>query len=145
MKVAHNVKVNVFCHEGEDDCAILGKLLELFPFEIKKQLKKTRTTSHDDRHIDIFEVELIKDKEINAFFEFLVSKLSSEQKELLIKQINTRLDAELNFFLRLDKSKLLGGEYVITDSGNCFHVKILLAAYPKKREAGVELVKGIFE
>ena len=144
MKIAHNIKVSVFCKENEDEKVILDNLLALFPFEIKKQLKKTKATSHDELPIMIFEVELVRDREIKEFLDFLKGKLSDEQKELLIKQLNTRLDEELNFFIRLDKEKLFNGEYWITDEGNCYHIKILLAAYPKKREAGEEIIRKVF-
>ena len=99
---------------------------------------------HDERQIQIFEVDLEKDSEIREFLDFLVSKLNSDQKKLLLKQIHSRLDEELNFFLRLDKEKLINGEYWITDSGNCYHIKILLAVYPKKRAKGIEIIRKIF-
>lgn len=144
MKLAHNIKASVFSYQGEDEQAILEKLLAMFPFEIKKQLKKTKATTHDDLPILIFEVELVKEREVNGFLNFLVEKLSKDQKELLVKQMRTRLDNELNFFLRLDKEKLMNGEYWITDSGNCYHIKILLAAYPKKKEVGEMIIRKIF-
>ena len=54
-------------------------------------------------------------------------------------------DDDLNFFLRLEKPKLFNHEYWITDSGDCMHIKINLAAFPKKKEKAAPLIKEIFK
>jgi len=46
------------------------------------------------------------------------------------------------FFIRLDKAKLLEEDaFWITDCGNCFHIKITLASFPKTRDAALKVVQ----
>ncbi len=76
--------------------------------------------------------------------ENLAKALSAEQKELLVRQAESRLDKDLYFYIRLDKSKLIEtGKYWITDDGNCYHIKIALAAFPRKRDVAVELLTSL--
>ncbi|HHE36835.1 MAG TPA: hypothetical protein ENL16_03405, partial [Candidatus Woesearchaeota archaeon] len=89
------------------------------------------------------EVELKKEKHTNAFLKSLKQKLNSQQKSVLVKQEN-RLDDECNFFIRLDKHKLLNDEYWITDSGDCYHVRISIAAFPKNKESARKVVEQVF-
>ena len=57
----------------------------------------------------------------------------------ILKQIESRLDEELNFFLRLDKEKWVNEkEMKLTDSGKCFHIKISVAAFPKNMDIAIE-------
>ena len=121
-------------HDDNEEI-IKRKLLVLIPFDMEKekiQLKETNAAGSNQSEIKIFEIELKKDRHINEFLENLNNKLDIEQKELLIRQINSRLDNDLNFFIRLDKEKLLNDNLCITDSGNCFHIRIYLAAFPAK-------------
>ena len=72
-----------------------------------------------------------------------MDNLSLEQKMILIEQLQSRLDNHLHFYIRLDKDRILCNEYLLTDYGNCFHIKISIAAYPHKREIAEEIVKKI--
>jgi len=141
MRYVHELNVNVFCKEWEDEKKILEKLFALFPFEIKKQFKHETALGFFDKPIRIFQVILIKNNEINLFLNDLFGKLSKEQKELLISQIESRLDNGLNFFIRFDKDKLLKEDILgITDEGNCYHLKMSIAAFPKKREVAKKII-----
>jgi RNA binding exosome subunit len=42
------------------------------------------------------------------------------------------------------KQKLLNNELWITDCGECFHIRISIAAFPKKKEVALEVIKKIF-
>ncbi|MBI2129220.1 hypothetical protein HYU07_03185 [Candidatus Woesearchaeota archaeon] len=148
MKLANSVKISVFAKEREDPEKILSKLISLIPFKIEEEkitLNKQNAAGFNERIIKIFEVTLIKDRHINGFLEFLNSKLTQDQKELLMQQADSRTDEDLNFFIRLDKEKLFNDEFCITDSGNCYHIKISLAVFPKKKENSLAVIKEIFK
>jgi len=149
MKYAHLIKIDVFSKEGEDEDVITKRLLSLIPFSIEKQkikLEKSKAEGFGDKSINIFEITLTKDSHINQFLKNLKEKLADEQKKIILKQAESRLDEDLNFFLRLDKEKLINEDMLwITDSGNCFHIKISIAAFPKKRDVGLEIVKNLFK
>jgi len=149
-KTAHQIKVKVFSYEkfNEDDNLILGSFLKLFPFNLEDEkigLNKTNAIGLNDKKITIFEVTLSKEKHCNRFLENLSNKIDSNEKNNIISQLESRLDDNLDFFLRFDKNEYINnGKLVLTDSGNCFHIEISVAAFPKKREIVLEIVKGIF-
>ena len=150
MKIAHQIKIKVFSYEknNEDEKLILDKFLQLFPFNLeyeKVNLKKTYAEGFHGTKITIFEVTLVKERHTNQFIENLTKNLDAEQKKLILSQIESRLDNHLDLFLRFDKKEYLeNNKLMLTDSGNCFHMKISIAAFPKNRELGLNLVKYIF-
>jgi RNA binding exosome subunit len=146
MKLANNINVTVFIKPEEDENSLKHKFLELFPFNLEEEkvlLKKSKATGFNQKEIIIYEVELDKDKHTNLFLKNLKENLDEQQRIMLIRQ-EDRLDERLNFFLRLDKESLLQGQYEITDCGECFHIKIGVAAFPRKREVALGIVKKIF-
>ncbi len=144
MKYAHNVKLSVFSHEDEDSAKIEQALRNLVPFDLEDKrisVNKTIATGAKDNKIFIFEIFLEKQSHVSKFISNLLSNLSEDQKDLLMRQSGSRLDSELNFFIRLNKTILLDQDlWQITESGNCFHIRITIAAYPAKRDAGLVVV-----
>lgn len=149
MKIAHSVKITVFVKEGEDESGIRKKLLELLPFDIsseKIELKRETARGFNEKLIIILGILLEKDRHIDSFLENLIKNLSSETKELILKQAESRMDNSCNFFLRFDKEKLLKeNELYLTDAGSCFHIKINVAAYPNKKEVALEIIRKLFK
>jgi RNA-binding protein len=145
MKTCHSVIISVYCKPEEDENTILDKLERLVPFKLENQLHREKVSTFFDRKILVVTASIVKQKEITEFIDHLTHILTSEQQELLINQAESRLDDNLNFFLRLDKKKLVfEDKYWITDGGDCIHIKMNLASYPKKREKGLEIVRAIF-
>lgn len=149
MKFAHTIKVSVFAYSEEDENKIKEALLSLFPFDLEKEkisLTEETATGFEEKKIIIYSVVLNKEKHTNLFLKNLTKTFSEEQKSLLLRQKN-RLDDELDFFIRLDKKKIVSEnpEYWITDSGDCFHIKISVAAFPAKKEAAYKVIEKIFE
>jgi len=149
MKLCHTIKTSVFCREEEDEENILNCFLQLFPFNTEKEkimLKKTKVKGFKEKIITIFEINLEKNRHINSFLKFLNEKLNNSQKELILRQLNSRLDNDLNLFLRFDKDKLLKEDRLwLTDRGSCFHIKIAIAAFPKKKEIAQKIIRKIFK
>ena len=150
MKIAHQIKIKVFSYgkNNEDEKLILDKFLQLFPFDLKDQkieLKKTYAEGFHENKITIFEVILTKEKHISKFLENLMENIDEEQKKLILEQLESRLDDDIDFFLRFDKDEYSKNDkLILTDSGNCFHIEISVAAFPKKREIGLRIIKEIF-
>ena len=146
--LAHTICITVFCKPEEDIGLITEKLLFLAPFDLKKEkikLKKRTAVGFNNRKIIILEVYLKKESHTNLFLTHLVKKLTDEQKLLIKKQAESRIDDELNLFLRLDKIRLINeNKLLLTDKGDCFHIKIKIAAFPHKREAALKIIDKIF-
>lgn len=147
-KFANCIWISVFAKEDEPREEIEKALRELAGLDIEKEkIKfscKTAIGFHEKK-IKIMEIVLEKNRHINDFLKSLASNLNQEQKELLQRQADSRLDDDFNFFLRLDKEKLLCREYWITETGNCYHIKMSIACFPKKRENALAAIKQIFK
>ncbi len=90
------------------------------------------------------ELSLSKEKHINLFLDKLKNELGTDVCSLIAEQEN-RVDENCNLFIRLDLDELQKGNFVLTDSGNCVHIKIKLATYPNKKEIALKVVKEIFK
>lgn len=146
MKVAHSIKISVFTKPEDDKEKIKKGLLSLVPFDIEKEgvfLEEKKAQGFDDREIVIYTIALKKDRHIREFTNSLFSRLDDRQKQLLKRQTESRVDDDCNFFIRLDKEKLLDGGLLVTDSGNCYHVKIQIAAFPSRKEAAVKAAEAL--
>ena len=147
MKRVHNIRATVFSKEEENSQQIKQKLVELFPFDLEKEkikVNETTATGFQEKRIKIFEVELSKEKTINLFLKKMLEKLSPIQKRTLAGQKESRLDNELYFFIRLDKERMFNDEWGLTDGGNCYHIRLKIAAYPSNREKALQAIDELF-
>jgi len=150
MKYAHFIQAKVFSCEKDNDNEklIIEKILQLFPFNLKDekiQLKRTVALGFDKKEIAVLEIGLSKERHTTKFLENLADKLDVEQKKIILAQTESRLDRNLDFFLRLDQDEFLKHDkMVLTDSGKCFHIRISLAAFPKKRQNAIRIINKIF-
>ena len=86
-----------------------------------------------------------KTRHIRQFIKNLNSILTKDQKELILKQKESRLDSENHFFIRFDKEKLTKNKQLeITDKGNCYHLKLSIAAFPTTRQNSLKIIDDIF-
>ncbi|MBN1503402.1 hypothetical protein JW930_07725 [Candidatus Woesearchaeota archaeon] len=143
MKYAHNIEMRVFCKEDDDEEQIIKIIHSLFPFDFEKErieFQSEKVVTFEKKKIKIFKVFIKKERHTSKFLKNFFSQFTPDQKDLLKKQLSSRLDERLHFYIRLDKPKLLQGGYWITDAGDCFHFNICIAAYPHKREVAQKIV-----
>ncbi len=123
----------------------IKKLVPL-DFETEKlSIIEESLESFENKKIKKFSLKIEKESHTNTFLKSLNEHLKPEQKQKILEQAESRLDEELCFFIRLDKFKLLHDEYWLTDSGDCFHIKMGIAAFPRKKEAALKVVEEIFK
>jgi len=147
MRWAHRATITAFGKPEEDVEAIKEGIIALVPFNLEEAKVKLeiQNTEGFERQIKIFTIILTKESHTNDFLQFLLDKLSKEQKEMLAAQAETRLDAEFDFFMRFEKDAWIKDrELLLTDTGNCYHIKLSLATFPKKKENALQLVERIF-
>ncbi len=148
MKLAHKVSLRVFVKPEEDEQTIKNTFLNLLPFDIedeKIELIRQTATGFEEKTIIVYSIVLTKDRHIRYFINNLTANLSNEQKSLLLRQAESRLDNNNNFYIRLDKQKLNKRIFYITDKGNCFHIKISLACFPNTKEAALKILRQLLE
>jgi RNA-binding protein len=147
--ISHQIKVTVFVKGEEDFDKIKNGLLELFPFNLEEEklaINENIVEGFDEKKIKILEVVIDKERHTKGFIENLLKNLSNETKEVILRQAESRLDNEMMFYMRFSKEKWLNEKTLwLTDQGNCFHIKMSLAAFPKKREKALELIQKVFK
>jgi RNA binding exosome subunit len=148
MKLVNNVNVRVFCRADEYEQIILDGLYKVIGFnslvldDEKLVIKKSVVSGFDDK-IKIFEFYIDKQRHIKLFLKNLNNNLSDANKKDLLLQYN-RLDDNLDFFLRLSKPLIFKDSFILTDSGDCFHIKLNLAVFPTSKVLAKEKLKEIF-
>lgn len=148
MKYAHSIKLTVFSYEHENSGKILDSFLRFFPFNLEENkimLVKRNATGFNDSKIGIYEITLAKANLINQFLDFVLGNLDEVQKGTLIRQAESRLDENLDFFIRFDKEVWINNNKLeLTDSGKCFHLKMSIAAFPRKLEVTLKAINDLF-
>ncbi len=149
MKAVHKAVLTVFAKQDEESSKIRQALASLVPFNLEKEKIKTQQQTakgFEEKKIQIFTIELAQTRHANEFVKSLLKALKQEQKELLLRQAESRLDDDLNFFIRLDKQKYIEKkEFYITDSGDCFHIRLSIAAFPSNREKALETIEKLLK
>ncbi len=149
MKLFHSIKTTVFSKSDENKNNIETGLKKLFPFDLNKEkikIKEEKVKAFDDKIILILSIIIKKQKLINEFLTFLFEKMNKMQKEQILEELNTRIDDELYFYLRIDKTSWIDKRKIfITEKGNCYHLKFKIAAYPSKKETAIILLKDFIE
>ncbi len=149
MKYAHLIKLAVYSYEYENSEPILDAFLNFFPFNLADNqiyLKRKDAAGFNDKKIGIFEIILVKNNLINDFLKNMLNNLDESQKNQILQQIGSGLDKNLDFFLRFGKESWIKEKrLILTDSGKCFHIKISIAAFPKKREVALSVVRDLLK
>jgi RNA binding exosome subunit len=142
MKLAHTISISVFVRADDDEEKLKEALLSLVPLDLEKEkLTLSRTVAQGfENRIVILELALEKERHTNKVIDALIRRLSSDQKKLILIQEN-RLDEDCCFYLRFNKKALLDNKLELTDSGDCFHVKMTIAAFPKRKESARKVVE----
>ena len=149
MKQVNNIQIRVFCKKEEDEKKIIEGIYNIINFsedEIikeKLEIKKTEAKGFDEK-IKIFEFYAEKDRHTNHILKQLNEKLTNADKERLREQEN-RLDDNLDFYIRLSKPLILENSFELTETGDCYHIKINIAAYPKHKDKGLDMIKEMFK
>jgi RNA binding exosome subunit len=147
MMLANSIKISVFSKPEEDFEKMKDSLLNFFPFNLKEEkipIKEIVAKGFDDKKIRILEVLLKKATHTNALIKKFQEIFSQEQKNKLLEEEN-RIDDNCDFYFRLNKKDFLEEKYELTDSGDCFHIKINVASFPKKKEAARKVLEKIFK
>ena len=150
MKLAHNVRINVFAYSEERE-EIKNSLLSLCPqlvlddidkkkIKISEQVMKGKRQGEED--IIIYSLTLENAKHCTEFIKKLLNNIKDENTH---NKLCKRIDESCKCYIRLDKKSLVNGEYKLIFGDGCFHIKIALAAFPKKKKKAEELVGKVIE
>jgi RNA binding exosome subunit len=147
MELVNAVDLRVFILPEDNPDDVRKAFLEFFPFSLAEEkipLEEQRATGFNERKITILKATLLKKSHIRAFLKSLLAKLTPDQKAYLLSQKHSRLDEQLKFFIRIDKPTLLNEKrHFITEKGECFHITLSIASYPRSRDKALKAVEQL--
>ncbi len=139
----NNLEVSVFAYEGEKE-KVKEALLKIFPFNPEKYLQEKKALGFNEKPIYVFSVYLKRRSLAGKTLKYIINKISDADKVFILNTLESRLSENLHFHFRLDKESWIKGITKITDKGNCFHFKVSILAFPKKRELALNELKDMF-
>lgn len=149
MKFFHNIKLSVIIKPEESNFTE-SKVKELFEkvsgLDLSKdkiKFNKEIVEGFDQRKISIYSIELIKENHTNRFIDSILLQIGKKQITKILEQLDSRVDENLKFYLRLDKNKILDNIYEVIESGNCLHITMSVAAFPKNIVVAKSIVSKV--
>lgn len=151
MKTFHHITLREFVkeYEGEDLEQQKEFLLSLIPLQnVKKEdwpkIKVEKNLRHDNfTPIYVLELRLEKQALIEKFLSQVFENLGEEQMADWRKYLY--VDEESMCFLRLEKPALQQGKYILTTSGDCVHIRMLIAAYPANAKNAKKIISAYLD
>lgn len=144
MKLANSIEITVFSYHGERSDLISEGIARLLPFSLAGEkiiIEKTTSSGFNEKSITIFRLVLVKEVHTSKFLKNILGLLSADDKAALMSQLDSRIDEDLNFYLRIAKNEWIQSrKLMLTDSGKCYHVKVGVAAFPRKRENAINAI-----
>jgi hypothetical protein len=136
-KLIHSVQINVLEKNHEAIQAIKDLYHQLIPLDYSKEdieIDHERLQGFNQKTIHSLTLKTTKHKHNIKLLNTIFTNLPDTSIRRIIDQIESRVNHEGNLYIRLDKSSLLSDTYDLIDHGDCFHIKIKLAAFPANRE-----------
>mgnify|MGYP001495793528 CR=1 FL=1 len=137
MRYFHSVRIRVF--SSQDNAKEALAWLTGLDFEKEKIVVEEKVaTGLNEQPIHILSLHLEKQRRVRTCTELLHKRI--KEKATLLQQLSSRLDDNLDFFLRFEKTDVFAKKLKLTDTGDCFHLKLSVAAFPKSKKRALELL-----
>lgn len=143
-----NIHISVFAKTEKDVKAATAGLEEFLTPEVasKEGIIESSKTDGFSEEITILKTVLNKKRDIRKVMEFLMDNLGEKEKKILSSQASSRLDEENTFFFRLDRESWINSkEMKLVAKGDCFHWKLSIITYPRKREAAIKAIQELMQ
>lgn len=150
MKYLHNLEIKVFS-KNEPENLIEKGFDFITPFDFQKEnlkidIKEYKSDSENQNvePIKINSLFIDKQRFLSEFIKHIRKLFNSEQKKRIINNAEKYMDDDCRIYIRLDKDALLKNHLELVEHGNCYHINMNIAAFPKKKEKALEIIKEIF-
>lgn len=146
-KLLHSIQLNVFESSLEKLPEIHSVFHILLPIDFEKnhikidhqQLEGFLGTIHS------LTLQTTSHRHNSLLLDTIFSHVSKQELSIIELQRESRLNKDGVFYIRFDKQSLLQNIFRLTDGGDCFHIKIKLAAYPATKERYFQNLQKILE
>ncbi len=131
----HNLTFRAFCQATEDEKKVVQAVL--FASGGKgEDVRRTKCEGYYGNAIIILDVSISSAKAIRSVFH----RLSREDRQAMLDQLERRIDENCSFYFRLDKQEAYLGRLVLGENGEehdiiAVHGKV--KSYPKSRESSL--------
>mgnify|MGYP006301609583 FL=1 len=145
-KIIHNILVTVFEKNKENLEECKKAFTSILPLDFKKEKIDISIESVEGFHqktIYILRLKTEKSRHNKKLIHNLFLKLNETDKKRIGNQYLTRLNDEGYFFIRLNKNHMMKNKFLLTEGGDCFHVKIKLAGFPANWDNFVIAAKSL--
>jgi RNA binding exosome subunit len=123
------MRIQVFCYATENEDLIRSVMADIAGDEVVEDVSE----SEHGNPLLILSKEMTKQKDFVRVFGKLGPDVITEIKS----DIENRVDDDCVFYLRLDKQKLVGGEYAIAHHGDVMSITCKTASHPARKEIAV--------
>ena len=147
-KNIHSITLNVFEKDEEKIEEILTIYHNLLHIDFQKEklyIKQEKLEGLKENIIHSITLETTRKRHNELLFDSIFQNITKQDRDTIIEQIESRLNDEGYVFIRLEKQALLQQQFILTDEGDCFHIKIKIAGYPAKREIFIDTFKSLLD
>lgn len=148
MKYAHAVKLRAIVSPSREEQVkervkgLLGLPLDVVEEEEDVMFDVDEAEDFSGNELRFVRTSFTATRNTNRVLTSLRDGLSEGDREMIAGQ-HDRLDEDLNFHVRLDLDAFLDGAFIVTESGDCLHLRVKVAAYPAKQEKAYDVIEAM--
>ena len=135
----HWVEVRAFCHATEDEEKVLAAIRTILP---EAEVRRESLEGHFGNPLVSLAARAEKAPAIKDVWRRIVAPLGKDE---IARDLAARIDEDLTYHLRLDKQAAFLGRIERASSGDVLDLRAKVAAYPKKPEVAVRVVREFLE
>ena len=146
MKYFHYARFRIISSTKEDALYQAESILDLFSQDFKKDTSAF-LIEHISQESDdplVTHVVIKKHKYLVYLCKYIYDCLSVQDRQELVQTIQERIDDQGMFYVRLEKENF-PKICTLTQRGNCIHIAIKIAAYPKTKQNAVKTCIEFFK
>ena len=133
----HWVEARAFCHATEDEEKVVAAIRTLLP---EGEVRREKFEGHFGNPLVSLAVRADSAAAMKGFWR----RIAALGKEELARELESRIDEDTVFHLRVDKQEAYLGR-IARPAGDVIDVRAKVAAYPKKPDVAARIVREFLE
>lgn len=134
----HWVEARAFCHATEDEEKVVAAIRTLLP---EGEVRREKLEGHFGNPLVSLAVRADSAAAMKDFWRRIAAALGKEE---LARELESRIDEDTVFHLRVDKQEAFTGR-IARPVGDVIDVRAKVAAYPRKPEVATKVVREFLE
>ena len=139
-----SVAMSTIVHSTEDEEKVKNAFKSLIPKEV--EIEESKAEGHFGDSKKILSVSIQRRPHMREFWDQILKRLGEEELSWLKKRSIDRIGDDCTLYLRFSKQYLVSDKKLrFSDTGDVFHTRIKISAYPAKRDLAVEKMEEFIE